>query len=79
MPINFMFLYFFSYHVIVVSAHKKLRSSCQTCTLPEGLRHNDDTDRFHHKGSFVRTHCTTVYSRTYGVTADYCRRKWKKG
>jgi hypothetical protein len=63
----------------VVSPHKKLRSSCKLCPLPEGLKHNDDTDRHHGKGSFVRHHCTTVYSRTQGATADYCRRKWKKG
>lgn len=62
----------------MVHAHRKLRSTCKLCPLPEGNKHNDDTDRFHGRKSFVKTHCTTKYSRTAGVTAEYCRRKWKK-
>lgn len=61
--------------------HKKIRDTCRICILPEGHKHNSDTDRFHGKGSFCATHATTAIGRQYcnsDGTPKLSRRKTRR-
>jgi len=62
----------------MVHPHRKLRSSCQSCTLPEGRKHNSDTERFHGVGSFCRTHSTTQIGRAYCYSDGTSKQRTKK-